>query len=417
MDKDVLIVGAGVVGLSTAYYAALRGCRVTVLERGAAEDEGCSFGNAGMVVPSHFVPLAAPGVVAQGLRWMWDPESPFYLRPRPSLDLLRWGWRFWRSANAGHVARSAPLLRDMHLASRTCFEELAALWGNDFGLVRNGLLMLCKTERGLEDEARTAEQARALGIPAEVQTPRQSAALEPNVRMDVAGSVYYPLDCHLVPQRFMAAAKRALNEAGVRFLWETRVVGWRVDGRRIDAVRTTRGDLSAQEYALCAGIWTTSVAHDLGLTIPMQAGKGYSLTIPNPPRLPGLCAILSEARVAVTPMGSALRFGGTLELTGIDLRVDPARVKGIVRAVPRYFPEFAPDDFRDLPAWCGLRPCSPDGLPYLGRVARYANLCVATGHAMMGMSLGPISGKLVAEIVSGEGPSLDIGALSPDRYS
>lgn len=416
MGKHVLIVGGGVVGLSTAYYATRSGHRVTVLERGPLEGDGCSFGNAGMVVPSHFVPMAAPGTVALGLRWLWNPESPFYVRPRASWDLLSWGFRFWRAASRRHVARSAPLLRDLHIASRACFEELAGCLGEDFGLVKKGLLMLCKTEHGLDEEAATAGQARSLGIPAEVLTPRQTAELEPNVRMDIAGSVHFPMDCHLTPGRFMGALRRALEQADVRFSWDTTVAGWRVNGSRVEAVRTSRGDFDAEEFVLCAGVWSTTVARGLGLRIPMQAGKGYSLTLQRPRRLPAICAILSEARVAVTPMGSALRFGGTMELAGVDLSVDPARVRGIVKAASRYLPEFTAADFREAPVWCGLRPCSPDGLPYVGRSARYANVSTATGHSMMGVSLGPITGKLMAEVLSDEKTSLDIGALSPDRF-
>jgi D-amino-acid dehydrogenase len=415
VGRDVLIVGGGIVGLCAAYYAAERGLRVTVVDRGSPEDQGCSFGNAGMVVPSHMVPLAAPGMVWLGLRYMLSPESPFYVRPRPSLDLLRWGVRFWRSANARHVARAAPVLRDLHLASRACFEELART--HDFGLVRRGLLMLCRTAHGLDEEARAAQFARSLGVPADVLGPAEAQALEPGVRLDVAGAVHYPLDCHLTPGRLMAALRASLERSSVRMVWNASVTGWRTRDGRVEAAATTQGELTADEFLLAAGVWSTSVAHDLGLALPMQAGKGYSLTLPGPRRMPALCAILSEARVAVTPMGGALRVGGTMELTGIDTTVDPARVRGIVKAVSRYLPDFAASDFDGVPAWCGLRPCSPDGLPYVGRTRRWRNLSVATGHSMMGVSLAPITGRLLADVWTGAPPSIDLAALGPDRYS
>src|SRR4051794_27292380 len=188
MSKSVVIIGAGVIGLTTAYYCVRQGYRVTVLDRGKPTDEGCSYGNAGMIVPSHFVPLAAPGMVALGLRWMWNPESPFYIQPRLSWDLLSWGFRFWRAANAAQVGRAAPLLRDLSFASRTCFEELAegARAIGDFGLVKRGLLMLCKTQRTLDAEAEYAAQANELGIPAETLDGRQTAAADPAMTMDVA---------------------------------------------------------------------------------------------------------------------------------------------------------------------------------------------------------------------------------------
>ena len=415
--KKVLIIGAGVIGLSTAYYAARRGHRVVVLDRGTLEQENCSYGNAGLVVPSHFVPLAAPGMVAQGLKWMLKPDSPFYVKPRFDRDLLGWGFKFWRAANAGHVSRSAPVLRDLNLASRACFEELAGLTDNAFGLVMKGLLCLCKTVHRLEEEARTAAQARQLGLNVEVLTARQASELEPNLRMEIEGAVYFHDDCHLIPARFMAALKQQLVKLGVTLQWESELTGWRLKGNRIEAVRTTKGEFAADEYVLCTGSWSPVVARELRLIFPMQAGKGYSLTLPTPRQLPAIPAILTEARLAVTPMGSSLRFGGTMEIAGFNETINPVRVQGIINSVPKYYPDFTSQDFDGIKPWCGLRPCSPDGLPYVGRTARYTNLSIATGHAMMGLSLGPITGKLMAEILSGKSPSNDIRLLDPDRYA
>jgi D-amino-acid dehydrogenase len=417
MSRSILVIGGGVVGLCTAYYALQKGHRVTVLERGAPDRDCCSLGNAGLIVPSHFVPLAAPGMVALGLRMMLRPASPFYIRPRLRRDLLEWGWRFCRTANAAHVARAAPLLRDLTMASRRCYEELAEQSGNEFGLVKKGLLMLCKTEERLHEEAGVAKTARKLGLSAEVLTPEEAAHLQPDLRMEIAGAVHFREDCHLVPPRLMAWLARALEEGGARLCWSTEVTGWRVADRRVEAVRTTGGEFSADEYVLAAGSWSPGLARGLRLHLPMQAGKGYSITLPNPKRLPSLPMTFVEARVAVTPMGSSLRFAGTMELAGLDPSVNPTRVNAILQAVSRYLPEFGPDDFQGVRAWSGLRPCSPDGLPYIGRFGRYANLCAATGHTMMGVSLGPITGKLIAEIISSEPPSVDVSALSPDRFA
>ena len=415
--KHVVIIGAGVIGLSTAYYCSRKGHRVTVLDGRPADFEGCSYGNAGMVAPSHFIPLAAPGMVARGLKWMWNPASPFYIKPRLDRDLVSWGVKFWRASTAAQVRRAAPLLRDLNLASRACFEELAAIPGNDFGLVKKGLLMLCQRQCTLDHEAKIAEEAKQLGVPAEVLDAKQTAALDPDVRMDVAGAVYFPKDCHLSPHRFMAALKRRLEQAGAKFFWETEVTGWRTDGSRVEAARTTRVEFNADEFVLCGGSWSPLVARELRLNLPMQAGKGYSLTLPKPCQLPRICAIFTEARVAVTPMGTSLRFGGTMEIAGLNEDINPIRVRGIIKSVPKYYPDFKPQDFDGVSPWRGLRPCSPDGLPYVGRSARYSNLCLATGHAMLGLSLGPITGKLVAEILSDETPSIPIGLLDPDRYA
>ena len=420
MSKHVLIVGGGIVGLSIAYYCSRKGHRVTLIERGSANRDGCSFVNAGMVVPSHMVPLASPGMVQLGLRWMWNPESPFYVKPRWSTDLLGWGWKFHRAATQAHVDRAAPVLRDLHLASRDCYREWAALWNNDFSLAERGMLMLCNTEHGLAEEIKAAEYARRLGISAEVLTPAATAELEPNLRMAIAGSVYFPQDCHLAPGRLMAVLAREVERAGVQVSYDSGVDGWRSTGDRIEAVRTNGAggaELIADEYVVCAGIWSQEIMRDLRIRIPMQAGKGYSLTLESPPSLPRVCAILSEARVAMTPMGGALRFAGTMELTGIDEGINPPRVRGIINAVARYFPDVTPAHLKQATVRSGLRPCSPDGLPYVGRVSRFANLSVAAGHAMMGLSLGPITGKLMAEILSDEPQSCSMEGLSPDRYA
>ncbi|HTS21003.1 MAG TPA: FAD-dependent oxidoreductase [Casimicrobiaceae bacterium] len=418
MSGRVLVVGGGIVGLSVAYACAVKGHQVIVVERGASErDDGCSFANAGMIVPSHFIPLASPGVVRQGLRWMWNPESPFHVRPRLSGDLLDWAWKLARAATPQQVQRSAPVLRDLHLASRACYEAWAAQWDDAFELVTKGLLAICATEHGLEEETRVAGLAQRLGMPAEVLTRAEVAAREPGIRMNVAGGIFYPLDGHLTPARLMAALRNETRRLGVELRHRTEVRGWRARGDRVDAVETAAGAIGADEFVLCGGIWSTELGRELGVRLPMEAGKGYSLTLDAPPVLPVSCALLTEARVAVTPMGRRLRVGGTMEIAGVDESINPARIRGIVKSVGAYYPALTAEQLASASIRTGLRPCSPDGLPYVGRFARFANLSAATGHAMMGVSLAPITGKLIAEVLSGERPSCAIDALSPDRYA
>ncbi len=416
-SKHVVVCGAGIVGLCCAHFLRARGDEVTVIDRAPEEHDGCSFGNAGMITPSHFVPLAAPGMVALGLKWMLDPRSPFHIRPRLSAELLGWGWRFARACNSGHVTRSAPLLRDLNLASRELYVDFAARLPADFGLVTRGLLMLCREERTFVHEAAFAAHARELGVPVEICSPQRTAELDPGVRLAIAGALHFPRDAHLDPARFIAGLTPALAAAGVNLRWETEVTGWQQTGSRLSAVNTSRGEIPADEFVLAGGAWSPAMVRPLGLRLSMQAGKGYSLTLPRPRQLPSLCSILTEARIAVTPLGPSLRIGGTMEVVGLDESISRERVEGIIAAVPRYFPDFTPEDFRDVPVWRGLRPVSPDGLPYIGRFGRLANLIAATGHAMMGLSLGPITGQLVAELVSGEKPSHDLTLLDPDRYA
>jgi D-amino-acid dehydrogenase len=414
--RHVVICGAGIIGLCCARELRARGHTVTIIDRAPADRDGCSFGNAGMITPSHFVPLAAPGMVALGLKWMLNPKSPFYIRPRLDADLAGWGWRFMRASTAAHVERAAPVLRDLNLASRELYVGLAAELP-DFGLVTRGLLMLCREARTLDHEGAFAAQARELGVPAEVLDAAATARLDPGIRLNVAGSIYFPKDAHLDPARLIGSLTPRLEAAGVKFLWGTEVTGWRREGGRLAAALTTRGELAADEFVLAGGAWSPGLVRGLSLRLPMQAGKGYSLTLPKPRQLPHLCSIFTEARVAVTPMGGSLRIGGTMEVVGLDETIQPHRVQGIIESVPRYFPDFSPEDFAGIQPWRGLRPVTPDGLPYLGRFGAAPNLIAATGHAMMGLSLGPITGRLVAEIVAGEPPSIDLNLLNPDRYA
>ena len=386
--------------------------RVTVVERHGERRDGCSYGNTGMVVPSHFVPLAAPGMVALALKWMWNPASPFYVKPRLSLELMAWGMRFTRAASALHVDRAAPLLARLHMESRALYEELAAT--ADFHFEKRGVLVLCRSAHALEEEAALVDQARALGLSAQVLDAQAAAALEPEVQIDAVGAVHIAEDCNVEPRVLMDALQRKCAAAGVEFVWHTQASGWRIAGHRIRALSTPAGDIDADEFVLCAGSWSPPLARELGLRLPMQAGKGYSLTLERPRRSPRTCAVLSEARVSVSPMNGSLRFGGTMELAGLDETINPIRVRGIIDAVQRYFPDFGPADFEGVQPWRGLRPCTPDGLPYVGRTARAQNLVVATGHAMMGVSLGPVTGKLVAGLLSGEEAH---NLLSPDRYN
>ncbi len=413
-SDQVVIVGGGIIGLCSAYYAVKRGFAVTVIEREVAGGDNCSMGNAGMIVPSHFTPLAAPGMIAKGLRWMFNPESPFYVRPRVNLDLMRWGWLFYRHSTERHVAASRELLRDLNLESRRLFAELAD--EEDFGLAKRGLLMLCKTPRGLDEEAHVAKEAHEIGLQAEVLDAAATALLEPAITMDVAGAVYFPQDCHLSPSRFMASMRRRVLETG----------GIIESGITIDSIETRAGKVVAiagngrrfegEKFVISGGSWSANLLKSVGMKLPLQAGKGYSLTLPSPPELPQLCSIFAEAKVAITPMDGSLRFGGTMEVGGLDLSINPARVRGIVKSVHAYFPKFSESDFKGIKPWAGLRPVSPDGVPYLGPVPGLPNLLVASGHAMMGLSLGPVSGRLVADLLAGDTPFRPIDAMSAGRF-
>ena len=413
--KHVLVIGGGAVGLCTAHYLKVSGCDVTIVERGAA-GEGSSLHNAGLIVPSHFIPLAAPGMVLLGLRWMLRPDSPFYIKPRLDPDLLTWLWQFAAASTAGRAEKGMLLLRDMSIASLALYEDLATAGPMEFEFRKNGLLMLFRTGHGRESSLKSARHASMIGIDARVLSREQIHELEPGVHFNATGGVYYPGDAHLTPALFVDRLREHVIAQGVRFVSSSRVTGFVTRPSGITAVTTTGGTYAADEFVLCGGAWSPLIVRSLRLQIPMQPGKGYSVTVMNPPIRPGIPMLLEEARVAVTPMGDRLRFSGTMELAGFDSSVNIRRVRALLRSVPSYLGGLDPVQMQQGEIWAGLRPCTPDGLPFIGRFRNYENLIAATGHAMVGISLAPITGKLVTEIVHGRIPSIDLHLLRPDRY-
>ena len=415
-----MVIGAGIVGLCAADAMLRRGFRVSVLERDATPGASASYGNGGLVVPSHFEPLAAPGMVMTGLRMLRSKESPFGFSGLPGFEMAGWMARFARAGTKAHVARCAPILRDLNLASRALFEtrygDLAA------GYARRGELMVCRTAATLEGEARLAREANLMGLRTRVLDRTELAAFEPGVEIDAEGAVYFEDDAHLTPSLFLTALRERVRRSGAELRDGAEVTGFRTEEGRVKAVQLFEGnggepEIAVDEVVLAAGAWTGRLARLLRLRLPLLAGKGYGFTVTSPPITPQYPAILVEGRVAVTPMQDGLRFVGTMEL-GVpgSPTTNEDRLRGLRRAVADFYPAFRGFDLESAPVWAGLRPCAPDGMPYLGRTKRLANVVIATGHGMMGLSLGPISGELVAQVVAGEKPSIPLDRLLPERY-
>jgi D-amino-acid dehydrogenase len=414
MNK-VVIVGGGIIGLSSAYYLHQLGWDVTILDKGMLEDN-CSFGNAGMVVPSHFVPLAAPGMVQQGIRWMFDSKSPFYVRPSLNMDLISWGLKFLKSANKKHVERSAVPLRDLSLLSKQLYQDIAAQDGFDFNLQNNGILMHYKTQKTGEEELHMSEKARSLGLDVVDLTPQESQALQPDIKLDVLGSVLYRCDAHMTPNALMLQMISYLEKAGVKIHRGSEVVNIDHSGSKITKVRTATQEWDADQVIIAGGAWSPEVVALTGLNLPLMPGKGYSFMFNEPKKRMHIAALLMEAKVSVTPMGDQIRFGGTMEIGPINHKINMKRVQGIVESIPRYFPDLKPAIPQEPAIWHGFRPCSPDGLPYIGRANKYSNLVIATGHGMMGLSLGPATGKLISELITEAPTSMSVDAFTPQRY-
>jgi len=414
-----LIIGGGVIGLCCAYYLQQEGVEVTVLDKGDLQD-GCSYGNAGMIVPSHVIPLAAPGMIAQGVRWMFNAESPFYVKPRLNSALMKWGWHFYKSSTKQHVTQSIPRLRDLSLLSKKLYQELAQEEAFEFAFAEQGLMMLYKTAHTEEEELHAAELANETGIKAIPLTAAEVQKKETELSLNIKGGIYYPGDAHLDPGLFLQALKSHLRANGVQLLGETVVtkIETASNGKQknIRSVITTKGSFQADQYIVAGGSWSSDIVKDLGLQLPLQAGKGYSFVLENPNKQLQIPTILCEAKVAITPMPNKIRFAGTMEIAGINDRINERRVKGIVKSIPQYLPDYNLPMPKREKIWSGLRPCSPDGLPYIGRSNRVSNLVMAAGHAMMGLSLAPATGKLVSELIGQKDLSMPLNGFETERF-
>jgi D-amino-acid dehydrogenase len=414
--SKAIIIGGGVIGLFSAYYLHKSGWEVDILDQGDLTDN-CSHGNAGMVTPSHFVPLASPGMIEQGIRWMFDSKSPFYVKPSLNKDLIGWGLKFMKSATKKHVDRSAGGLRDISLYSSKLYHEFEKDSGLNFDLTDNGILMLFKSHKVEEEERHMIEQATNLGLDAQYLTPEETQKLQPEIELDILGAVHYHCDSHMSPNKLMKLLVKYLEDTGVRILRHTEVTRINHDGGKISSVSTKDKDFTGDKYLIAGGSWSPGIAKLAGLSIPLMPGKGYSFMVNNPVKKMTVPSILCEARVAITPMNGGIRFGGTMEIGKINDRVNMNRVKGIVESVPKYFPDFklAVPDEKDV--WFGFRPCSPDGLPYIGVTKKYSNLAIATGHAMIGLGLAPATGKIIADVFNDGKPAIEVGLFNPDRYN
>ena len=413
MSKEVVIIGGGIIGLCSAYYLQKEGCAVTIIDQ-SDMTKGASFVNAGYITPSHIIPLAAPGMITKGLKWMFDTASPFYVKPRLDKDFLQWAWAFKKSATASKVEKAIPIIKEINILGRTLYEEIKQSGDFNFHYERKGLLMLYKTDKAGEEEWEVGQRAIKEGLNVNHITAEEVKKMEPNAAIDCKGAVYFDSDAHMTPKEFMTEMASYLKEKGVTFYTHEKVQDLVISKDAIKEVMTTKRKLKADEVLIAAGSWSPLLTRKLGVKIPIQAGKGYRI---NTERETGITipALLVEAKVAVTPMNGFTRFAGTMELAGINDTINPKRVKAISKAVSNYYQGLSLTKEEEATADFGLRPCSPDGLPYIGRTHKYKNLIIASGHAMMGWSLGPPTGKLVSEIISDKKLSLDIKPFHPDR--
>ncbi|MGY6519102.1 MAG: NAD(P)/FAD-dependent oxidoreductase [Lysobacteraceae bacterium] len=410
---EVIVIGGGVIGLACAWYLLRAGRRVRVLEQGTV-GSGSSHGNCGTITPSHAPPLAAPGMVAQALRWMLRPDAPLYIRPRPDPALAAWLLRFAARCNRrDHLAAGRAKGRLLN-ASRLLLADLVEDAAIDCEFNDSGMLYVHRDPRHWDRVEPLLRLMPEFGIEVERWGPDRLADEEPALLPDMAGALHFPGDAQLRPDRLVAGLAEAVRREGGIVEERTRVVGFERDGDRIRAVRTERARMPAGEFVLASGAWSRPVARQLGLSLPVQPGKGYSITYTRPALAPRRPLVLEERGICVTAWSDGFRLGSTMEFSGYDSRLNPTRLGALVRGAREYLRE--PEGPAHVEDWYGWRPMTWDDLPIIGRVPALRNVMLATGHGMLGVSMSAVTGHLVADLVCGRTPVVDPRAASPTRF-
>ena len=409
----MLILGGGVIGLSCALYLLDAGRDVTVLEQG---DAGCaaSHGNCGTLTPSHAGPLAMPGVIGTALAWLFKPDAPLRIKPRLDPALLRWLLGFAARCNWGDFERAtrakAPLLR----RSRELIEELVRRERLDCEFEARGTLNVFRDAANFDKACALNERLAQFGVRADMLDGAATLAREPALKPGVIGAWFNPGDAQLRPDRYVAELARVVSAKGGRIVEDTRVAGAEREGSRIARVATSRGAFSPREVVLALGAWSPRFAGALGLRLPIQPGKGYSITYTRPLACPRMPLTLKEPSVCVTAWQSGYRLGSTMEFAGYDVSLNRTRLDALRRGAAQFLHD--PEGPSVVEEWYGWRPMTPDDLPMLGRAPGTDNLVVATGHGMLGVTMSAGTGLLVSEIVTGKAPSLDVAPFDPARF-
>lgn len=410
---DVLIVGGGIVGLACAYSLLRAGRQVTIVEKGRVAG-ATSHGNCGTITPSHAAPLPVPGLPLKVLRWMTQADAPFYLKPRWDPTLFAWLLRALRRCNREDFERTAAIKGEFLMASRTLIEDWIARENMACGFETVGTLYVFRDPAAFDAFRWHETLLTRLGMTVERKDAAQLAAMEPALNDSVVAGYFQPQDAHLRPDRYAAELARVVRGLGGTILEHREVNGWLREGEAVTGVIAGGEHLQAGEVVLATGSWSPSLAGGLGLRVPIQPGKGYSITYDRPAITPRIPLVLKERSVCVTAWADGYRLGSTMEFAGYDDSLNRVRLEALRRGAAEYLRE--PEGPQVREEWYGWRPMTPDDLPIIGPVARCKGLWLATGHGMLGVSMSAITGELLAAQMTGSAPPLNPRPFMPDRY-
>jgi D-amino-acid dehydrogenase len=411
--RDVVVIGGGIIGVACAAELARRGVSVTVLERDRV-GHGCSFGNAGWLTPSQATPLANPHMVFKSFKWLLDPESPLYIQPRLDPAFLRWLAEFLLSSRKAKFERGADALVELCRVSVDLWEEVARRSPEPFGFERHGLLAVYEQAASFEAAHSGVALVARSGVRAERWSANDVRDREPAIVGNTVGGYFYPDDAHCEPYGAVRALAAEAASMGATFIEGAEVYGISGSGAGPRTLQTTRGVIKAESIVVATGPWSEQLGQLLGLRLPVIGAKGYSLLLPKATPHPKSSIYLIERKVAVNPHVDALRIAGTLELVRNDFSINQRRVDVILRGAKAML------NLGDAPVaretWRGLRPCTPDGMPLIGRAKGEGHVWLATGHQMAGLKTATGTGLLLAQLMTGETPRFDPEPFRADRY-
>jgi len=413
--QDVLIIGGGIIGVSCAEELIRAGRRVTLIDQRPI-GHGCSYGNAGWITPCFAMPLPMPGMLIKSLKWMADPQGPLYIQPRLSMALVRWLWRFMRSMNQQQMLRSIRALTEISTYSLDRYRQWDAESSGAFGFQQKGLLMVSQTQEGMAAAVEELRLVGSNGVPGRQLSSEQVHELEPAVdARKVLGGVYFPNEAHAEPLATVNFLADRARQGGAQLLPGVELLELVIRNGAIDHVRTNHGILKADQYVLATGAWSPPIARTLGVRVPILSGKGYSMIIDKPARMPRVPMMLIERKIAITPRADSLRLAGTLELVGVDESVSLGRVDAILRGSAGLLELPQPLEVKEI--WRGLRPCTPDGVPIIGRVPHLPNLLIAAGHQMLGLQSAPGTAHLTTDLLLNHPPTFDPTPFQVEQFA
>ncbi len=415
MTDRVVIVGGGHIGIACAHYLQQDGHEVTVIDQGTIGG-ACSKANCGFIVPSHVLPLTTPDAPAQGFLSFFQPRAAFRVKPQLRGSLVRWMWEFGRRCTHTKMLEASETLHSLLEASASQYRTLLCSPELECGWQDNGMLFVFRSTKALDEFAKTDTLLTSeYGLAARLISGEDLQDFEPALLDDLAGAYFYEDDSHLRPDALNAAWTELLKDRGVRFIEQCRVEAIERQDGEVSSLQTSQGDMSADHYVFAAGAWSSELAAGLDCEIPVEPGKGYSVTMTSPATMPTHPMLMPEQHIGVTPFDDGLRIASMMEFAGFDSSIPPFRIQQLQDSAKPYLRDPTGPVIEDT--WYGWRPMTWDSLPIIGRTANLSNALLATGHNMLGLSLAPITGQAIADLVAERPTEIPLDAVSPTRFS